>query len=52
VILAHHAGEDTLLMLAASGAGTVSVMFAMVRARIERFVDRIRNMVKVLWRRA
>lgn len=43
MILAHHAGEDVLLMLAASGAGTVSVLAAVLRARITRFVDRIRR---------
>jgi hypothetical protein len=43
VILAHHAGEDVVLMLAASGAGAVSVLATVMRARITRFVDRIRK---------
>jgi hypothetical protein len=43
VILAHHAGEDVVLMLASSGAGGVSVLAAVMRVRITRFVDRVRR---------
>jgi hypothetical protein len=52
VILAHHAGEDIVLMLAASGAGAVSVLTTVLRTRVTRFADRIGKMVNVLWRRA
>ena len=43
MILAHHAGEDVVLMLAASGAGGVSALATVMRARITRFVNRIRR---------
>jgi hypothetical protein len=43
VILAHHAGEDLILTLVASGASGVSVLAAVMRARISGFVHRIRK---------
>jgi hypothetical protein len=43
VIVAHHAGEDLILMLVASGAGAVPVMLAVWRMRLGRLVDRMRR---------
>jgi hypothetical protein len=43
VILAHHAGEDVVLMLAASGVGGVSMLATVMRARITRLVGRFRK---------
>jgi hypothetical protein len=41
VIVGHHAGEDLILLLAASGAGTG--LLAVWRARLARLVDRMRR---------
>jgi hypothetical protein len=44
VIVAHHAGEELVLLLAASGAGAGSmVVLAVWRARVSRFVGRMRR---------
>jgi hypothetical protein len=43
VIVAHHAGEDLVLILAASGAGAVPVVLAVWRMRLGRLVDRMRR---------
>jgi hypothetical protein len=43
VILAHHAGEDVVLILAASGAGAGPLLLAVWRAQLGRLVDRIRR---------
>jgi hypothetical protein len=43
VIVAHHAGEDLVLMLAASGAGTGPLLLVFWRARLGRLVDRMRR---------
>jgi hypothetical protein len=43
VILAHHAGEDLILLLAASGAGAGPLLLVVWRARLDRLVDRIRR---------
>jgi hypothetical protein len=43
VILAHHAGEDILLMLAAGGAGAGPLLLVVWRTRIGRLVDRMRR---------
>ena len=43
MILAHHAGEDVVLVLAASGAGAVPALVVVWRARLGRLVDRMRG---------
>jgi hypothetical protein len=44
VIVAHHAGEEVLLLAAVNGSAAVSVALVVWRARIRRLVTR-------LWRR-
>jgi hypothetical protein len=51
-VLAHHAGENVLLMVAASGVGGVSVAAAVMRAQVAELVDRIRKLMTGLWHRA
>jgi hypothetical protein len=43
VIVAHHAGEHLILMLAGSGAGAGPLLLVVWRARLGRMVDRIRR---------
>jgi hypothetical protein len=44
VIVAHHAGEDLILLLAGSGAaGTVPLLLVVWRTRLGRLVDRMRR---------
>ncbi len=43
MIVAHHAGEELILLLAASGASTVPVLLVVWRARLGGLVDRIRR---------
>jgi hypothetical protein len=43
VIVAHHAGEGLILVLAASGAGAGPMVLVVWRARLARFVDRMRR---------
>ncbi len=43
MIVAHHAGEDLILLLAASGAGTGPVLLVVWRTRLGRLVDRMRR---------
>ena len=44
MILAHHTGEDLILMLAGSGAGAGGPLLLVVwRSRIGRLVNRIRG---------
>jgi hypothetical protein len=43
VIVAHHAGEDVLLMAAASGAGLGSMLLALGRARLAELTRRLRR---------
>jgi hypothetical protein len=43
VIVAHHMGEDVVLMAAASGAGVVSVMLALARVRVGEVMRRLRR---------
>jgi hypothetical protein len=43
VILAHHAGEDIVLMLAASGAGAGPLLLVVWRTRLGRLVGRMRR---------
>jgi hypothetical protein len=43
VIVAHHAGEDVVLMAAASGAGAASVVLALARARVGELMRRLRR---------
>ena len=43
MILAHHAGEDLVLVLAASGAGAAPLLLVVWRTRLGRLVDRIRR---------
>jgi hypothetical protein len=43
VIVAHHAGEDVLVMAAASGAGVGSLLLAIARARIGELTRRLRR---------
>jgi hypothetical protein len=43
VIVAHHAGENLILMLAGSGASAGSLLLAFWRARLIRLVDRMRR---------
>jgi hypothetical protein len=43
VIVAHHAGEDLILLLAGSGAGTGPLLLVVWRTRLGRMVDRMRR---------
>jgi hypothetical protein len=43
VIVAHHMGEDVVLMAAASGAGAASVLLALARARVDELLRRLRR---------
>ena len=43
MIVAHHAGEDLILLLAASGAGSAPVLLVVWRTRLGRLVDRMRK---------
>jgi hypothetical protein len=43
VIVAHHAGEDVLVMAAASGAGVGSLLLAIARARLGELTRRLRR---------
>jgi hypothetical protein len=43
VIVAHHAGEDLILMLAASGAGAGPLLLVVWRTRLGRLADWIRR---------
>jgi hypothetical protein len=43
VIVANHAGEELLLLLAASGAGAGPVLLVVWRARLGRLVERMRR---------
>jgi hypothetical protein len=43
VIVAHHAGEDLILLLVASGAGAGPLLFVVWRARLGRLADRMRR---------
>jgi hypothetical protein len=43
VIVAHHAGEDLIPLLAGSGASAGSVLLMVCRARLGRLVDRMRR---------
>ena len=43
MIVAHHAGEHLLLMLAASGAGAGPLLLVVWRTRLGRMVDRMRR---------
>ena len=43
MILAHHAGEDLILLLAASGAGAGPLLLVVWRTRLGRLVDRMRR---------
>ena len=43
VILAHHAGEDLILLLAGSGASAGSLLLVVWRTRLGRLVDRMRR---------
>ena len=43
MIVAHHVGEDLILMLAASGAGAGPVLLVVWRARLGHLVDRMRG---------
>ncbi len=43
MIVAHHAGENLLLLLAASGAGAGPVLLVVWRTRLGRLVDRMRR---------
>jgi hypothetical protein len=43
VIVAHHAGEDVLVMAAASGAGFGSLLLAVGRARLAELTRRLRR---------
>ena len=42
MIVAHHAGEDLILLLAATGAGAGPLVLAVWRTRLGRLVDRMR----------
>jgi hypothetical protein len=43
VIVAHHAGEDLILLLAGSGAGAGPLLLVVWRTRLGRIVDRMRR---------
>jgi hypothetical protein len=43
VIVAHHAGEDLILLLAGSGASAGSLLLLVWRTRLGRLVDRMRR---------
>ncbi len=43
MIVAQHAGEHLILLLAASGAGAGPVLLAVWRMRLGRLVDRMRR---------
>jgi hypothetical protein len=43
VILAHHAGEDLILQLAAGGTSAGSLLLVICRTRLGRLVDRMRR---------
>ena len=43
MILASHAGEDVVLMAAASGAGAASVLLALARVRVGELMRRLRR---------
>ncbi len=43
MIVAHHAGEDVVLMLAAGGAGAVPALVVVWRSRLGRLADRMRR---------
>ncbi len=43
MIVAHHAGENLILLLAASGAGAGPVLLVVWRTRLGRLVDRMRR---------
>ena len=43
MIGAHHAGEDVLVMAAASGAGVGSLLLAFARARLGELTRRLRR---------
>jgi hypothetical protein len=43
VIVAHHAGEHLVLLLASGAAGTGPVLLVVWRTRLGRLVDRMRR---------
>ena len=43
MIVAHHAGEHLLLLLAGSGAGAGPLLLVVWRTRLSQFVDRIKR---------
>jgi hypothetical protein len=43
VIVAHHAGEHLILMLAGSGAGAGPLLLVVWRTRLGRVVERMRR---------
>ena len=43
MILAHHMGEDVVLMAAASGAGAALAVLAVARARVGELMRRLRR---------
>jgi hypothetical protein len=43
VIVAHHAGEDLILLLVGSGAGAAPLLLVVWRARLGRLVNRMRR---------
>ena len=43
MIIAHHAGEDLILLVAGSGAGAGPLLLVVWRARLGRLVDRMRK---------
>ena len=43
MIVAHHAGEDLVLLLAGGGAGAVPLLLVVWRTQLGRLVDRMRR---------
>ena len=43
MILAHHAGENLVLVLAASGGSAAPLLLVVWRARLGRLLDRMRR---------
>jgi hypothetical protein len=43
VIVAHHMGEDVVLLAATSGAGAASALLVLARARVGELMSRLRR---------